>query len=136
MPTHTELLTTFAEADCCWYASVRGDGRAHLAPIWHVWLEGAAYVVTQPDSVRARNLVHNPSVSLSLPDPLNVFIIEGRAELAPEMEATLRPLFQAKYNWDISTDAAYTAIIRIVPHKFLAWGDGPDGRWQERWRPD
>lgn len=123
------LLEKFAASDCCWFASTRPDGRAHLAPIWHVWHDGAAYIVTKDNAVRAQNIRHNPAVSLALPDPLNVFVLEGRARFAPEMEETLVPLFQAKYDWDIRTDAGYDTIIAIDPLKALAWGSHGEGRW-------
>lgn len=125
---HT-LLTRFAVEECCWFASTRPDGRAHLAPIWHVWHEGCAYVVTQPTSVRAKNIAANPHVSLSWQDPVNPLIIEGTARPAPEMQDELRPLFQAKYDWDISTDADYSLILQITPTKFMAWGAYGEGRW-------
>lgn len=128
--TLSALLEKFAQADCCWFSSVRPDGRAHLAPIWHVWHQGRAYVVTPSKSVRARNVACNHSVSLSLADPMNVFIIEGFAAPANEMEAALQPLFKAKYDWDISTDADYDLILAVTPAKLMAWGDHGEGRWQ------
>ena len=124
------LLEQFAAADCCWFASTRPDGRAHLAPIWHVWHGGAAYVVTKDGSARAGNIRHNPAVSLSLPDPMNVFVLEGIARFASEMADDLAPLFQAKYNWDIRTDADYNTIIAVDPVKALAWGSHGEGRWR------
>ncbi len=128
--TLAALLEKFAAADCCWFASTRPNGRAHLAPIWHVWHAGAAYVVTKEGAVRTENIRHNPAVSLSLPDPLNVLVIEGVARFAPEMEESLGPLFQAKYDWNIRTDVGYNTIIAIDPVKALAWGNHGEGRWQ------
>ena len=124
-----QLIDKFAAADTCWFSSMRPDGRPHLAPIWCVWHEGRAYVCTPSGSVRARNVACNSSVSLSLPDSYNVFILEGVATPAPEMEAELQPLFLAKYNWDISADAEYDLILAITPKKIMAWGDHGEGRW-------
>jgi general stress protein 26 len=123
------LIDKFAVADTCWFSSTRPNGRPHLAPIGHVWHEGRAYVCTPSGSVRAANVAHNPHVSLSLPDPYNVFILEGVAAPAPEMEAALQPLFQAKYDWNISTDIKYDLILAITPRKIMAWGDHGEGRW-------
>ena len=127
----TGLLDAFAQADACWYGSVRPDGRVHLAPIWFAWHADAAWVVTQRSAVRARNLLHNGSVSLALPDPMNALILEGTAAEAPDALDALRPVFQAKYDWDIATDQDYTFIIRVQPVKLLAWGSHGEGRW--RW---
>lgn len=124
------LIAKFAAADTCWFGSVRPDGRAHVAPIWHVWLDGNAFVCTPSGSVRARNVAANPHVTLALPDPYDVLIIEGVARPAPEAEAALRPHFEAKYGWNISTDVTYDLILQIAPTKIMAWGKHGEGRWQ------
>jgi hypothetical protein len=126
----TILLDKFAAAEACWFGSVRPNGHAHLAPIWHVWSRNTGWIVTQPNAVRARNLVRNSSVCMSLPDPMNVIIIEGAGVHAPDATDVVRPLFMAKYDWDIATDVEYGSIIRITPSKVLAWGDHGDGRWR------
>lgn len=133
-PVLIQIIQRFADAEACWFSSTRPDGRAHLAPIWHVWYEGRAYVVTQGDSVRARNIVHQPAVSLSLPDTNNVVIVEGAARVTPEKKDALNPLFKAKYNWEFATDNPYNLIIEVTPRKILAWGSGGEG--QGRWRFD
>ncbi len=125
------LLEAFAQADCCWFASTRADGRAHLAPIWHVWYQGTVYVVTTRTAVRTHNIQVHPHVSLALPDPMNVFVLEGIARLAPEAEVAIAPLFQAKYGWDIVADTTYDTIIAVQPLKAMAWGAHGEGRW--RW---
>jgi hypothetical protein len=51
------------------------------------------------------------------------------------MAAALQPLFLAKYNWDIATDAPYDTIVAVTPHKIMAWGNHGDQRWQFA-RPD
>ncbi len=129
-PLLDTLLAKFTVADCCWFASTRPDGKPHLAPIWHVWHEGAAYVMTKGDSVRARNIARNSAVSLSLPDPMQVLIIEGTARFAPRMTAAVSPLFLAKYNWEIENDAPYDMLIAVDPVKIMAWGAHGEGRWQ------
>lgn len=129
-PLLNTLIAKFAAADSCWFSSVRPDGRAHLAPIWHVWHAHKAYVCTPSASVRARNVACQPYVSLALPNPYDVFIIEGNARPAPEFEHALQPLFQHKFDWDISTDAKYDLILEITPMKIMAWGKHGEGRWR------
>jgi hypothetical protein len=131
-PKLQAIIAHIAAAEYCWVASVRPDGRVHLAPIWHVWHEGQVFVVTQSKSVRARNIAHNPSVSVALPDPLNAVIMEGEARFSPGAQAELQPLFLAKYNWDIVTDHEYDAIIAVTPYKIMAWGGHGDQRWKLR----
>jgi general stress protein 26 len=124
-----QLFDRFSAADACWFGSVRPDGRPHLAPIWHVVHEGRVYVVTQSHAVRTANIRRNPAVSLALADTGNVLIVEGTARPANEMRAVLRPLFHAKYDWDIAHDAAYDEVIEVMPRRVLAWGSHGEGRW-------
>lgn len=123
------LLAHFGDADACWFSSTRPDGRPHLAPIWHVVYANCIYVVTRQTSVRAANIRANASVSLALADTSNALIVEGVARPAPEMRDALRPLFHAKYDWDIATDAEYDEVIQVTPRKVMAWGAHGEGRW-------
>lgn len=65
-------------------ATVRADGRPHVAPIWFV-LDGETLVFTTgEDSVKARNMARDPRVSLCIDDedpPFHFVLIEGTAEL-------------------------------------------------------
>jgi hypothetical protein len=131
-PKLQAIIAHIAASECCWFSSVRPDGRAHIAPIWHVWQNGQVVVVTQSKSVRARNIAHNPSVSVAMPDPLNAVIVEGVAHFAPGAQVAVQPLFLAKYDWDIGTDLEYDAIIAVTPHKIMAWGSYGDLRWNLR----
>src|SRR4051812_42376137 len=110
-PVLARLIEKFTNAEACWFSSTRTDGRAPLAPIWHVWHEGRIYVVTQSSSVRSHNIAHQPAVSLSLPDPMNVLIVEGTARVTPEQRDALLPLFKAKYDWEFTNDNPYNQII-------------------------
>ena len=127
--TLTQLIQRFTEADCSWLSSVRADGRVHSAPIWHAWYQGRAYVVTRSVAVKVANIRHNPSVVLTLPDPMNPLIIEGQAAQVEAVRPALRPLFQAKYDWDIEKSAEYDTILEITPTKIIAWGQYGEGRW-------
>jgi general stress protein 26 len=126
----TSLLDKLSAAEAVWFASVRPDGRPHLAPIWHVWLQSAAWVVTQEGTIRAQNVARNSAVCLSLPDPMNALILEGTAALVPGEQEEVRQAFLTKYNWDFATDPGYGHILCISPTKLMAWGDHGEGRWR------
>lgn len=116
------IIARFARSDCSWLSTVRPSGKVHASPVWHVWYEGCIYVVTMETAVKARNIQINPSVYVTHPDPIDAIIMEGEARLVDEMMAPLVPLFLAKYEWDISADSEYQAIIEITPIKIMAWG--------------
>lgn len=126
------ILQRFAAADCSWLTSVRADGRPHSAPIWHVWVDAKAYVVTKQTAVKVANIGHNADVVLTHPDPHRAIIIDGRAQIVTDMADRLRPLFQGKYDWDIANDDDYDTIIAITPHKLLAWGE-EGAAYRKRW---
>jgi F420H(2)-dependent biliverdin reductase len=130
-PVLAQIVEKFALADACWFSSTRPDGRAHLAPIWHVWHDGCVYVVTQKMAVRTRNIEHHAGVSLALPDTHSVVILEGVARVAPEQREALNPLFKAKYNWEFADDNSYNVIIEVKPRKIIAWET--NGTQQGRW---
>lgn len=128
-PVLRALVQRFAAESCSWLSSVRPDGRAHSAPIWHVWHQGRAYVVTPSTSVKAANIGENPNVVLTHPDPMNPIIIDGWARSTPTMREQLRPLFLEKYAWDIGNAANYDTVLEITPARLLAWGKYGEGKW-------
>jgi hypothetical protein len=128
-PTLQALVRRFAEAECSWFSSVRPNGRAHAAPVWHVWHQGRVYVITTSMAIKTDNVQQNPNIVMTHPDPANPIIIEGWAALTPAARQSLQPLFAAKYNWDIQASPDYDAIIEIVPTKLMAWGKYGEGRW-------
>jgi gamma-glutamylcyclotransferase (GGCT)/AIG2-like uncharacterized protein YtfP len=123
------LVQRFAESTCSWLNSVRPDGRAHSAPVWHVWYQGRVYVMTTARAVKTANIPEHPGVVITHPDPTDPVIIEGWATLAPGVRAQLQPLFYTKYGWDINSSPEYDTIIEITPTKLLAWGKQGQGRW-------
>jgi nitroimidazol reductase NimA-like FMN-containing flavoprotein (pyridoxamine 5'-phosphate oxidase superfamily) len=111
-----------------WVASVRPDGRPHLAPVWFAWHVGKLYVCTEPGSVKARNISQNRRVVLALEDGTHPVICEGTAApvLAPwsavaEVTAKVAAIFRNKYDWDISSEEQYTQLLEVTPTKWLTW---------------
>lgn len=111
-----------------WLSTVRRDGRPHLVPLWFIWLDGYLYICTIPGTQKFTNLIYNQMVSLALPDPNNVLIIEGEAHVADDQTVEiLGDYFYHKYEWDFRyDDSAKWRLIEITPHKIIAWGDGYD----------
>ncbi len=69
-------------------ATVRADGRPHLAPIWFL-LDGDDLVFnTGKDTVKGRNLARADQVSLCVDDerpPFSFAVLEGRARLGEDL---------------------------------------------------
>lgn len=111
-----------------WLATVRADGRPHMAPLWYIWLDGQIYIATGAGSQKYVNLRGNQSVALALPDASNVIIVEGEAHAADRKAVErLGEHFYHKYEWDFRYDEDEEwRLVEVTPLKILAWGDGYD----------
>lgn len=68
-------------------ATVRADGRPHVAPIWYVLDKDNLIFTTWHETVKAANLMHNNQVALCVDDdrpPFAFVIVEGVARVEEE----------------------------------------------------
>ena len=74
-------------------ATVRPDGSPHVAPIWIALDDDDSLVFTTgADTVKGRNILADPRVSLCVDDqrpPFAFVVIEGRAEISEDLDAML-----------------------------------------------
>jgi PPOX class probable F420-dependent enzyme len=70
-------------------ATVRADGRPHLAPVWYdVDDDGTVVFNTGASTVKGRNLQRDPRASLCVDDerpPFSFVVVEGMAELSDDL---------------------------------------------------
>jgi PPOX class probable F420-dependent enzyme len=70
-------------------ATVRPDGRPHLAPVWYdLDDDGSLVFNTGQSTVKGRNMLHEPRVSLCVDDdrpPFSFVVVEGVAELSDDV---------------------------------------------------
>jgi PPOX class probable F420-dependent enzyme len=74
-------------------ASVRADGRPHIAPIWFDLDGGALVFTTWHTTVKAANIRREPRVSLCVDDerpPFAYVLIEGTATLSDDLDELRR----------------------------------------------
>lgn len=111
-----------------WVATVRPDGRPHTSPVWFYWDGQHLYFGSQKGAVKLRNIAANPRVALSLPDPLDVVILEGEATLleeGPEVERVMAG-YAEKYADAMAAlamdpaDRSDFQMVRVTPRKVLA----------------
>ncbi len=85
-----------------WLASVRADGRPHLAPVWFLWEGEAILIFSKPEQQKIRNIRQNPAVTLALDtadDGEDVLVLEGVAALVDEPDLTTAlPAYASKYS--------------------------------------
>ncbi len=74
-------------------STVREDGHPHKAPKWYVWNEGKIIFCTMDSSVKAKNIRHNPQVSICVDDespPYAFVIIQGTAKFSDNQKDLLK----------------------------------------------
>ena len=121
LPPSQALARLESEANI-WLATVRADGRPHLTPVWFAWHNEKVYACIEAGSVKAGNIRQNPRVSLALENGSQPVIGEGIAALvSPPWPEPVVAIFQAKYDWDITTDGQYDTLVEITPVKWLVW---------------
>jgi PPOX class probable F420-dependent enzyme len=83
LPPHTGKLAT-----------VRADGRPHLAPVWYaVDDDGSVMFNTGEATVKGRNLARDPRASLCVDDerpPFSFVVLEGTVELSGDLAEVRR----------------------------------------------
>jgi hypothetical protein len=77
-----------------WLATVRPDGRPHVAGVGALWVNGTLYFTSGPGTRKSRNLAQNPACVFSVSLPNLDLVIEGTAARVTD-EGTLRELAQA-----------------------------------------
>jgi hypothetical protein len=139
-----------SQANTPFLATVRPDGRPHLAGVGAVWDEGAMYVVSGPGTRKSRNLEHDPRCVVGVSLPGIDIEIEGEARRVTD-DATLRRLAgrYAEGGWPTRVeDGAFTYdysapsagpppwyLYEIRPRTvFAVLGEAPGGAM--RWRFD
>ena len=75
-------------------ATVRADGRPHIAPVWYdVDDDGSLVFNTGESTVKGRNMRREPRVSLCVDDdrpPFSFVVVEGVAEISDDLDEVRR----------------------------------------------
>ena len=116
-------------------ATVRADGRPHVAPIWFVLDGNDLLFNTWHTSVKAKNLRRDSRVSLCVDDespPFSFVIIEGTVEITEDADALLKwaTLIGGKYMGQDQAEAygkrngvEGELLVRLKPAKIIAKKD-------------
>lgn len=75
-------------------ATVRPDGRPHVAPVWFTLDEDDLIFMTMVTTVKGKNILSNPQVAISVDEeefPFAFVLVEGRAEVEQLAPSDLLP---------------------------------------------
>jgi hypothetical protein len=81
-----------------WIVTARPDGSPHSAPVWGLWVDGAAVFSTSPESRKGRNLARDARVVVHLESGDDVVILEGEVATIA-LDDRIADLYEAKYDY-------------------------------------
>ncbi len=100
-PDVDAVLAAIAKRTFCTLATASPSGRPHVAGVLYQAVDAALYVSTERDSRKARNIVANPNVAVSVPvrrapvGPPSTIQFQSRAEVLDPGDPRLRELADA-----------------------------------------
>jgi hypothetical protein len=97
-----------------WVVTSDEDGEPSAAPVWGVWVDGAVYFGTNPESQKGRNLARDPRALVHLESGDEVVILHGEVEHR-ELDESIADAYEAKY------DHRPPGLLRLKPRRALAW---------------
>ncbi|TGB10289.1 pyridoxamine 5'-phosphate oxidase family protein [Streptomyces sp. MZ04] len=118
-----------AERDI-WVATAHPEHGPHQVPLWFWWDGRGVWMCTGETSVTARNVRKEPRVRLSLPDTVDVVLLQGEAEcfLDRDVPANAADAFTDKFGWDPRAEEGAFLYVHVVPKTVRAWRDEPELR--------
>jgi PPOX class probable F420-dependent enzyme len=131
LPEYAHALERLRDDPMIWLASVRPDGRPHLAAVWFHFDGERILIFSKPATQKVRNLRANSAVTLGLDDTHggeDAVTVEGRAELVSMADVSAAmPAYTTKYAAGIAQlfqdpdrmIAEYSQPIRITPTRIL-----------------
>ena len=109
-------------AEFYWITSISANGIPHSVPVWGIWFENRVFFDGSPKTKWVQNIQKNSKISVHLPSPREVCIIEGSAvilgdnDLSKEQWNILDTAHQKKYNKLYGSPYIY-----VNPSKIIAW---------------
>lgn len=118
-----------------WVCSTRPDGRPHAMPVWGLWIDGAVWFSTDPDSYKARHLALNPEAVIHLESGDEVCVLEGVVErvTVPQLPASFVDEYEAKYDFRLDLTMEGFGLFVLAPRLALTWTEADFPTTATRW---
>lgn len=121
-------------------ATVGSDGKPDVAPVHPAWLDGTLWVMTFADSVKVRNIRHNPAVAMHWQVDESGDGVEVWGEASAHTDAeTKQRLWTGVFDYDLNAfapdgpDSDNVCFVAITPERALvlkAYGVGGRDTWR------
>jgi PPOX class probable F420-dependent enzyme len=133
---HARALGRLETEQVAWFGTNGRDGYPHAVPIWFLWRDGRALIMSEPETAKVRNLRADDRVLLHLEagaDGEQLTVLRGTAAISPEPSSAwverIGDAYTAKYDaWlqrlgltTATMAERYSVLIEVTPHKLLAW---------------
>jgi len=121
-------------------ATVGADGKPDVAPIDPAWEGDTIWIMTFGNSVKARNIAHQPSVAMHWQVPRDGDGVEvwGNAEVHSEVE-TKRRLWKGVFDYNLSDfapggpeESPHVVFVSVRPERALFY-EGYGQKTHETW---
>ena len=103
-----------------WVTTISPSGRPHVRPVWGVWLDGTVQFST--GARHARNIAHDPRVTVNVESADECVIVEGLASAVTNEPARRAFIgaYEPKYDWTLTLDFVDTVYV-VRPQRALGW---------------
>ena len=112
--------------------SLRMDGSPHTVPVWYQYADGRFYVFTPSRSVKVRNLLRDPRLTISIAsedEPYRYVVADGVADVsddgALERGGAIASRYRGKggpaYVQDVDANHGGVTIVSLQPTRMRAW---------------
>ena len=121
-----DVDTRLGEAKQYWVATTRPDGRPHVVPHDGLWFGERWWFGGSDTTVKHRNLLGNPAMSLHLEDAVAAVVVEGRCHIATPTQAEAEDLAArsaGKYGMAPPPEVYLQGVWCLVPRRAMAWTD-------------
>ena len=128
-PTPRNVLRRLAGERNVWLCTLRADGSPHLVPVWFVHLRERWWIGASTRSVKVRNALRDPRVSLALEDGDRPVVAQGRATVREDFPDDVLAAFEERYGWDPRTPYGADprrSLLEVGVTRWLMAGAAPE----------
>jgi nitroimidazol reductase NimA-like FMN-containing flavoprotein (pyridoxamine 5'-phosphate oxidase superfamily) len=130
----TWVVEKMSDCRTFWVGTVHPSNRAHVMPVWGVWVDDAFYFSTGRKSRKGRNLAANPACTVTNDDGEEAVIVEGSAEEVKDTAALERvaAAYTKKYKMDPRSMGEPIFVVR--PRTVFGFIEESFPKSATRWR--
>ena len=129
LPAPEHLRERLARDQNVWLCTLRADGSPHVVPVWFVHLRERWWIGVSTASVKARNALRDPRVSLALEDGDAPLVAQGVASVRDDFPDDVLTAFRDRYGWDPRTPYGKDprrSLLEVGVTRWLMAGTAPE----------